>query len=188
MRENDLFTATLNSLGEVQKLARRKYAPPGEHIQRKNTNKYASHDNKRASATGQTKKPPGGQAYGFAFHEDWQVIAPETSLDWCHPSAKARLTELKRGKPAPDYSLDLHGLTLAEAGELLAEQLPRWLNQGLRVVRLVHGKGSGARPSIIKAHMPIWFKEHPAVLAYASAAPGMGGSGSLLMLLRKRAS
>ena len=191
-RDQELFTTTLAALGEVKILAQGKYALPARHIQRRGDNKSETYSSKRATASDDTTTSPtelqGGTrpTQNFLLHHNWHAIAPEASMEWHHASASARLSQLKRGKLPPERVLDLHGLTLDEVGDLLSRELPQWLAQGCRVIQLIHGKGNRNQPSIIKSHMPIWLTNHPAVLAFCSAGSRQGGSGSLLVLLRRQ--
>jgi DNA-nicking Smr family endonuclease len=65
----------------------------------------------------------------------------------------AVLRKLRRGEYRVQREIDLHGLTVAEAKLALREFLIRALEQQVRCVRIVHGKGlrSGHRGPVLKA-------------------------------------
>jgi DNA-nicking Smr family endonuclease len=80
-----------------------------------------------------------------------------------------------------DGVLDLHAFDPADLGDLL----PAWLEEshaaGLRVLRVVHGKGTGA----LRRSVEVILARHPRVLAFAPAGEGAGGWGATLVTLRE---
>ena len=96
--------------------------------------------------------------------------------------------QLRRGQFRVDAELDLHGLTLAQAEQLLGEFLADALIHGLRVLRIVHGKGlrSGHRGPVLKHLVNRYLQRVDAVLAFASAREVDGGSGACLVLMGAR--
>ena len=102
----------------------------------------------------------------------------------------AHLRRLRRGEPAADRELDLHGLAAEEAREDVAFELRDAFDAGERCLRIVHGRGahSPAGP-VLKQALLEWLQQPPLaalVLAFASAPPAQGGAGALLVLLRRR--
>jgi DNA-nicking Smr family endonuclease len=95
---------------------------------------------------------------------------------------------LRRGHFRVEEELDLHGLTAGEAQRALGEFLSAALLRGLRVVRIVHGKGlrSGRRGPVLRALVNDYLRRVSAVLAFASAREVDGGAGACLVLLAKR--
>jgi len=79
-----------------------------------------------------------------------------------------------------DGVLDLHAFAPADLGSLL----PAWLEEshaaGLRTLRIVHGKGTGALRRSVEALLA----RDPRVLAYRPAAEDAGGWGATLVTLR----
>ena len=51
-----------------------------------------------------------------------------------------------------------------------------------QIGQIIHGKGIHA---ILKNHVKLWLEQHPSVLAFCSAPPQFGGSGSVLVLVKK---
>ncbi len=79
-----------------------------------------------------------------------------------------------------DGVLDLHAFDPADLGELL----PGWIEEshaaGLRHLRVVHGKGTGALRRSVEALLG----RHPLVLASRPADEAAGGWGATLVTLR----
>jgi DNA-nicking Smr family endonuclease len=79
-----------------------------------------------------------------------------------------------------DGVLDLHAFSPADLGTLL----PDWLDEshaaGLRALRVIHGKGTGALRRSVEALLA----RHPRVLAFHPAAEEAGGWGATLVTLR----
>ena len=96
------------------------------------------------------------------------------------------LKRLRQGKQAIEHVLDLHGLTVEQARLELIAFLTECEALGLRHVIIVHGKGyrSKGKP-VIKPMVNRWLKEAKNVLAFHSAQPKDGGSGSVYVLLKK---
>ena len=95
------------------------------------------------------------------------------------------LRKLRRGEYRVQREIDLHGLTVAEAKAALRQFLILALEQRVRCVRIVHGKGlrSGHRGPVLKAAVNAVLRRTGAVLAYVSARQVDGGTGALYVLL-----
>ncbi|MEO6407573.1 MAG: Smr/MutS family protein [Burkholderiaceae bacterium] len=93
---------------------------------------------------------------------------------------------LRRGQWAIQAQLDLHGLRRDGAREQLLDFLRDAGAQGLRCVRIVHGKGNGSpgREPVLKAKVRHWLQQKSEVMAYAQARACDGGHGALIVLLR----
>jgi DNA-nicking Smr family endonuclease len=96
------------------------------------------------------------------------------------------LPRLRRGHWSVQRHLDLHGMTREVAREALAQFIRQAEREGLRCVRIVHGKGNGSpgREPVLKAKVRAWLVQKDAVIAFAQAAPHDGGHGAVLVLLR----
>ncbi|HEC19776.1 MAG TPA: DNA mismatch repair protein MutS [Gammaproteobacteria bacterium] len=143
----------------------------------------------RASAKPrQTPARPPSNA-GFAIREHVPDVAPEEALFFARSGLQTRLLHrLKRGELRPEARLDLHGLTIAEAGAQLMDFLGQSQIQGLRCVCVVHGKGhrsAEGRP-VLKAQINQWLRDMPEVLAFATTLPKDGGAGAMYILLRRQ--
>ncbi len=95
------------------------------------------------------------------------------------------LRRLRRGDYRVQREIDLHGMTVVEARVALREFFVSALEERVRCVRIVHGKGlrSGHRGPVLKAAVSTLLRRTGAVLAFVSARPVDGGTGALYVLL-----
>jgi DNA-nicking Smr family endonuclease len=102
----------------------------------------------------------------------------------------ALLRRLRRGEPAIESRLDLHGCDRAAARRAVREHLQASAAAGRRAVLVIHGRGRGSPEApVLKTLLPDWLTEPPLdrwVLAFTSAPPAEGGAGALRVLLRRR--
>lgn len=96
------------------------------------------------------------------------------------------LRDLRRGRWVVQDQVDLHGCNRDEARDLLAACMGRWKKEGLRCVRVVHGKGRGSpgREPILKKLVAGWLINYSDVMAYCQARLVDGGAGALIVLLK----
>lgn len=94
------------------------------------------------------------------------------------PSAAVR--RLKRGELQPEYTLDLHGRSVMAAKEELLRFLVACAQEDVRVVRIMHGRGTGK----IAEALNRWLRQHPQVLGYHPAPLHLGAIGAVIVLLR----
>lgn len=94
---------------------------------------------------------------------------------------------LRRGEYRVEAQIDLHGLNAEQARQELRAFLAAALAQGLRVVRVVHGKGlrSGQRGPVLRRLVNDMLRRLEPVLAFASPREVDGGAGACLVLLQK---
>lgn len=100
---------------------------------------------------------------------------------------RQHVKRLKRGQFQIDHEIDLHGMTRDAAESALQVFYQNALNQEYRVIRIIHGKGysSEAHP-VLKSMVAHWLPRHAHVLAFCSAPPTQGGTGAVLVLLKKK--
>ena len=93
--------------------------------------------------------------------------------------------KLRRGDWSIQRQIDLHGLRRDEAREHLSFFIREAYQQGIRCVRVVHGKGLGSpgKAPILKSRVHSWLVQKQEVLAFVQAKPADGGAGALLVLL-----
>jgi len=96
------------------------------------------------------------------------------------------LKKLRQGKQPVEHTLDLHGLTVAQARVELSGFLGECEAAGIRHVIIIHGKGYRSRDKpVIKPMLNRWLREVENVLAFHTAQPKDGGSGAVYVLLKK---
>jgi DNA-nicking Smr family endonuclease len=95
------------------------------------------------------------------------------------------LTRLRRGHWAIQRQLDLHGLRREEARSAVSGFLREAHQQGLRCLRVIHGKGHGSpgRDPVLRPKVHRWLAQRREVIAFAQASAPQGGSGALIVLL-----
>ena len=84
--------------------------------------------------------------------------------------------------PALTDELDLHTFLPKECADVVEEYLHAAQEQGMTVVRIVHGKGTGTLRRIVHGVLD----RHPAVKRYALADPTSGSWGATLVELEPR--
>ena len=96
------------------------------------------------------------------------------------------LARLRRGQWSIQRQLDLHGLRRDEARDALAIFVRQAERDGLRCVRVIHGKGNGSpgREPVLKDKVKRWLVQKEQVIAFTQASAADGGHGALLVLLR----
>ena len=103
---------------------------------------------------------------------------------------------MSRGKLRPEAKLDLHGMTLAEAGPELARFILSCHARGLRLVLVITGKGSRdgiegplpVRRGALRHQVPHWLHTAPLSHAVQQVAPAHlrhGGTGAYYVYLRR---
>jgi DNA-nicking Smr family endonuclease len=100
------------------------------------------------------------------------------------------MVRLRAGDYPVEAELDLHRRSRAEAGAELERFLARARGEGRRCVLVIHGRGhnSGPEGPVLVAATRDWLTQGPLrrhVLAFVSAPPDLGGSGAVLVLLRR---
>lgn len=96
------------------------------------------------------------------------------------------LRDLRRGRWVVQDAVDLHGCNRDEARELLAACMGQWRKEGVRCVRVIHGKGRGSpgREPVLKRLVAGWLMNYADVMAYCQARLVDGGAGALIVLLK----
>ena len=96
------------------------------------------------------------------------------------------IRKLRRGNWSIQAQLDLHGLRQDEARERLSEFIRACSKQGIRCLRIVHGKGLGSpgKAPVLKSRVQRWLVQKNEVLAFVQAKPADGGAGALVVLLQ----
>jgi DNA-nicking Smr family endonuclease len=94
--------------------------------------------------------------------------------------------KLRRGEWTIQSEIDLHGLRTDDAREALAAFLREAMRQGMRCVRVVHGKGLGSpgKTPVLKGKVHSWLVQKDEVLAFVQARGDEGGAGAVVVLLK----
>ncbi len=130
------------------------------------------------------------QAFLQAMSDEFDVdslLETDEELSFRRPGVPpGALHKLRRGGWSLQAQLDLHGLRRDEAREALGQFLARCSLQGLRCVRVVHGKGHGSpgREGVLRVKVRRWLVQREEVLAFVQARPAEGGAGALVVLLQ----
>jgi DNA-nicking Smr family endonuclease len=97
------------------------------------------------------------------------------------------LRQLGRGQYSVRAELDLHGMTAAAASALLADFLNGQRRLGNLCVKIVHGKGLRSKDAmpVLKNLVDRQLRQRGDVLAFRSARAADGGSGAVLVLLKR---
>lgn len=96
------------------------------------------------------------------------------------------LKQLKRGQFSIQADVDLHQMNAAAAQFTIAEFLAECHRDGIRCVRIIHGKGlrSKAGGPVLKGLTDKLLRRRDDVVAFASARPAQGGTGAVVVLLK----
>lgn len=133
-----------------------------------------------------------------------QVVAATAKARPVPPLAdfdRRKARKIARGGQEIDARIDLHGLRMAEAQDVLTDFLTRCHVNGCRTVLVITGKGRIDRDpyyepfdlfaapdrGVLKSNVPRWLAEpelRAIVTSYTSAAQKHGGEGALYVQLR----
>lgn len=96
------------------------------------------------------------------------------------------IRKLRQGHWRIQRELDLHGLRTEDARNALGQFIREAHRQGLRCVRVVHGKGLGSpgKTPVLKSRVHSWLVQKNEVLVFVQARPAEGGAGALVVLLQ----
>ena len=97
------------------------------------------------------------------------------------------LRQLKRGQFSVQDDIDLHQMNAAAAQVSIMTFLAEARQTGIRCVRIIHGKGlrSKAAGPVLKALTDRMLRRRDDVIAFASARPAFGGTGAVVVLLKR---
>lgn len=93
---------------------------------------------------------------------------------------------LRLGKNLSDAVLDLHRLTVVQAQQQVFQFIQDCIKHDIRCALITHGRGENReKPALLKSCTNNWLQQLDSVLAFHSAQPQHGGTGSTYVLLRK---
>ena len=123
----------------------------------------------------------------FADAVSGAVSDKEDDAAFVAPGVDRReLRKLKRGDHAPGDSIDVHGMTAAEALAAVQRFLDRSRARHRRVA-IIHGRGlrSPGNVAVLKTRVRAYLRKDRFVLAFSDAPPDAGGPGAVYVLLRR---
>ena len=115
------------------------------------------------------------------------LLDTDEALSFRRPGIGPDVTrKLRKGDWTIQREIDLHGLRSDEARVALAGFIRDAHRQGLRCVRVVHGKGLGSpgKAPVLKSRVHSWLVQKAEVVAFVQAQPAQGGAGALVVLLQ----
>jgi len=120
---------------------------------------------------------------------DVPPVGPRDVLAWKKDGVQHEVFQrLRGGHYAIEGTLDLHRHTVKEARVALFRFLERAEAKSWRTLLISHGRGEqSATPARIKSYVAHWLGQLPQVIAYHSADRRHGGTGAVLVLLKKSA-
>ena len=115
------------------------------------------------------------------------LLDVDEALSFRRPGIGSDVTrKLRRGEWTLQREIDLHGLRREDAREALSAFIREAFRQGIRCVRVVHGKGLGSpgKTPVLKGRVHSWLIQKSEVLAFVQARGDEGGAGALVVLLK----
>ena len=108
-------------------------------------------------------------------------------LAWKSAGVQERVFQrLKTGQFEIQRELDLHGMTVREAGEAVARFIEGTRSDRRCCVLFIHGLGADdGKPARLKSCVYAWLRQHPRAVALHSATRRHGGAGATYALLKR---
>lgn len=125
-----------------------------------------------------------------ALSDEWDtssLLDTDEALSFRRPGIGIDvIRKLRKGDWSVQRQLDLHNLRTEEARDALGVFIRECYKNGIRCVRVVHGKGLGSpgKISVLKPKVQSWLIQKNQVLAFVQATPAQGGAGALVVLLQ----
>ena len=164
-----------DSIGEVRKVHYDRHDPPRKS---------------RKPRPEQTEKDEKAAMQELTSHHcDPADIETGEELIYLHQGMRPSvLRRLRRGQYSIQDEFDLHGLNVETARKVIHEFLAHAQKRDYGCVKIIHGKGLRSKNGgpKLKAMTDHVLRRHPAVMAFASAKAIQGGTGAVLVLLRKK--
>ncbi|MEQ8898303.1 MAG: Smr/MutS family protein [Roseovarius sp.] len=139
----------------------------------------------------------GQKANGKAARHDVLPGLPEQIAATPVQMDRKAYDRLKRGKLKPEGRIDLHGMTLDQAGPALQSFIMKSFARERRLVLVITGKGRRSpddgpipqRPGVLRHTVPHWLQSPPLsqmVLQITEAHIRHGGGGAYYVYLRRK--
>jgi len=126
-----------------------------------------------------------------AMHDDRDPDELDSGehLSWRRDGVQNRvMKKLRNGYYSVQDEIDLHGMTVAQARELLVEFVAHCVDTHRSCcVRIIHGKGrkTATDAPVLKPFVSSWLRQRRHVMAFCSCKPVHGGTGAVYVLLRQ---
>jgi len=123
----------------------------------------------------------------FLTDGDVEPVEPQEVLSFKISGIQPNVFKnLKQAKYKFDYHLDLHRMSVSQAREAVYKLISSAEVEDLRCFLITHGKGERSKhPARLKSYVNHWMKQIDQVVAFHSAQPHHGGTGSIYVLLKK---
>lgn len=116
-------------------------------------------------------------------HAMLNPVASQAKLSYRIATLQHKVFEdLKAGNIRWFEAVDLHGCTIEDARQAVLQIIQIAKDENQNVLKIVHGKGPEA---ILKSHVNSWLRQHRDVLAFVSALENQGGTGAVLVLIKR---
>ena len=125
--------------------------------------------------------------HALSDNMETQDVSGEEFIFFARPGVQLKTQKhLRQGKITVEDHLDLHGMNIEEAREVLLDFIQFSQKQQIRCIRLVHGKGYRAKNNtpVLKNMVNSWLRQHSDILAFSSAQPRDGGTGAVYILIK----
>lgn len=125
----------------------------------------------------------------FDFEENQPTIQGDSIIAYAKSGVTLRRrAQLQQGKFSIEATLDLHEHTSDQAIHATDRFLTHAHHNGYQTVCIIHGKGiySSENKPVIKNLLNNYLRQHPLVLAFHSAKNNQGGTGAMIVLLKKK--
>jgi DNA mismatch repair protein MutS2 len=127
-----------------------------------------------------TRVSPDGQRVWVQIGNVSYTVSPDRLTPVAPVEVAAHSTpKVLRTDNEPD-EIDLRGKTVDEAQMELDVSLEALSSQGVAVVRVIHGRGTG----VLRRELSAWFKRHPLVESARLGGRGEGGDGVTVLTLK----
>jgi len=126
-----------------------------------------------------------------AMHDDRDPDELDSGehLSWRRDGVQNRvMKKLRNGYYSIQDEIDLHGMTVAQAREILTQFVAHAVDQHQSCcVRIIHGKGrrTSTDAPVLKPFVSSWLRQRRFVMAFCSCKPVHGGTGAVYVLLRQ---
>lgn len=115
------------------------------------------------------------------------MVEPNDVLEYRRPGVQPYiLRKLRQGEYSEADFIDLHGMTIEKAYDTVMHFLTFAKQQEFRCILIIHGKGMRQKQkALLKSYVAHWLRQIPEVLAFHSAPEWKGGTGAVMVILKK---